>query len=247
MMPFDSFIFMSLLTAHLIGDFVLQTRYDVMHKARLPVLIKHASTIAVLSWVFTGSLGLWFILPWIGITHGATDYVKAKYGDMIGNPFNTFLIDQFVHILVIAVTAVAVPAMLMYESAWMVMFEGIYMQAMYITCGVVMAVRVGGIVIGIWISPMTDFLEPAAKERMERSGKVIGELERLLIFFFVFIGLFNLIGFLLAAKAIFRIGTLISSERKNETEYIIVGTLISFTWALIFAWLTQYLLLYPGW
>lgn len=246
MIPFDAYLFMSLLTAHLIGDFVLQTRYDVLYKKQLPVLLKHAFTVAVLSWVFTGSLELWIILPWIGLTHAVTDYAKVTWGDEHAEPFTIFMLDQFVHLVVIVFTAFVIPALFVYESAWVLMYQDVYLQAMFITCGLILAVRVGGIVIGIWIYPMMQFFEQSDKERMDRSGKVIGELERMLIFFFVFIGLSGLVVFLLAIKAIFRLGTLLNEERKPETEYIIVGTLISFTWALIFAWLTHYLLVNPG-
>lgn len=242
MIQFDAHLFLSLFTAHLIGDFVMQTRYDVLYKQHLPVLFKHAFTVAILSWLFSGSMELWVILPWIGITHAATDYVKAVYGDALGEPFGMFLLDQAVHIAVIILTAFAVPALFVYESVWMVMFGNQFIQAMIIISGVILAVRVAGIVIGIWIGPMLQMMDEQVREQFKRSSSIIGQMERLLIFFFVFTGLYSGVGFLLAAKALFRMGTLMDTSRRYESEYVITGTLISFTWALIFSWLAFYLL-----
>jgi hypothetical protein len=242
MAEFDIILFIGLLTAHLIGDFVLQTRYDVMNKHHLPVLFKHALSIALLSWLFSGSLELWWILPWIGITHALTDYVKAVYGDSMGEPFIMFLLDQVVHVAVITFTAFLAPMVSVYESLWMLLYGSLFIQAMYITAGIVLAVRVGGIVIGVWIAPMMNMIPEESREPLERSGSIIGQLERLLIFFFVFTGLYSGVGFLLAAKALFRMGTMMDAGRRYEAEYVIIGTLISFTWALIFAWFAQYLI-----
>lgn len=242
MIQFDAHLFVSLFTAHLIGDFVMQTRYDVLYKKHLPVLFKHAFTVAILSWLFSGSMELWIILPWIGITHAATDYVKAVYGDALGEPFGMFLLDQAVHIAVIILTAFAIPELFVYESVWMAMFGYQFIHAMIILSGVILAVRVAGIVIGIWIGPMLELMDEQVREQFERSSGIIGQLERLLIFFFVFTGLYSGVGFLLAAKAFFRMGTLMDRSRRYESEYVIVGTLISFTWALLFSWLAFYLI-----
>jgi hypothetical protein len=48
------------------------------------------------------------------------------------------------------------------------------------------------------------------------------------------------VGFLVAAKSIFRFGELKDNETRMEAEYIIIGTMLSFAWALTIAWLTQW-------
>jgi hypothetical protein len=59
------------------------------------------------------------------------------------------------------------------------------------------------------------------------AGQRIGYLERLLILTFVLLNQFAAIGFLLAAKSIFRFGDLTKSEDKKLTEYVLLGTLTS--------------------
>jgi hypothetical protein len=63
---------------------------------------------------------------------------------------------------------------------------------------------------------------------LNNAGKYIGILERIFIFTFVIMGKWEGIGFLLAAKSIFRFGDLKESKDRKLTEYILIGTLLSF-------------------
>lgn len=53
-------------------------------------------------------------------------------------------------------------------------------------------------------------------------------LERLFVFIFVITSNWEGIGFLLAAKSVFRFGDLKESKDRKLTEYILIGTLLSF-------------------
>ena len=50
------------------------------------------------------------------------------------------------------------------------------------------------------------------------------------------------IGFLLAAKSVFRFGDLNNSKDRNLTEYVLIGTLLSFGIAIIIAGIFKYLI-----
>lgn len=76
----------------------------------------------------------------------------------------------------------------------------------------------------------------------ENGGKVIGYLERLLIFVFIAMGQYAGIGFLVAAKSIFRFGEFKDSENRMEAEYIIIGTFLSFLYAIVISMFTIWLL-----
>jgi hypothetical protein len=67
------------------------------------------------------------------------------------------------------------------------------------------------------------------------AGKYIGILERLFIFTFVVTSFWEGVGFLLAAKSIFRFGDLKENKEIKLTEYILIGTLISFGIAVVIA------------
>lgn len=63
-------------------------------------------------------------------------------------------------------------------------------------------------------------------------GKQIGQLERFLIFLFIISGNAAGVGFLVAAKSVFRFGELTSNQNRMEAEYITIGTMMSFSWGL---------------
>jgi len=67
---------------------------------------------------------------------------------------------------------------------------------------------------------------------------VIGQWERALIFLFVLVGQLGGIGFLIAAKSIFRFGELKDPTNRREAEYITIGTLMSFGTAMAIAYAT---------
>jgi hypothetical protein len=52
------------------------------------------------------------------------------------------------------------------------------------------------------------------------------------------------IGFLIAAKSILRFGEIKEASQRKTAEYIIIGTFLSFGWALLIAVLTQKALKY---
>jgi hypothetical protein len=70
---------------------------------------------------------------------------------------------------------------------------------------------------------------------LSRAGRFIGILERLFVFYFIVSGQWQAIGFLLAAKSIFRFGDLKESKDRKLTEYILIGTFLSFGIAILTA------------
>ena len=80
-----------------------------------------------------------------------------------------------------------------------------------------------------------DLQEDSNEDSLENAGKYIGMLERLFVFAFVVTNHWQAIGFLLAAKSVFRFGDLSKSKDRKLTEYILIGTLLSFGLAIITA------------
>lgn len=72
------------------------------------------------------------------------------------------------------------------------------------------------------------------------AGQYIGIIERLLIFTFILVGQWGAIGFLMAAKSIFRFGDLTRTKDRRLTEYILVGTMLSFGTAILTGILYQH-------
>ena len=73
----------------------------------------------------------------------------------------------------------------------------------------------------------SELVQLPVQRTLAMAGQRIGYLERLLILTFVLLNQFAAIGFLIAAKSIFRFGDLTKSEDKKLTEYVLLGTLTS--------------------
>lgn len=70
-------------------------------------------------------------------------------------------------------------------------------------------------------------------EGLTDGGRFIGYLERALILILVLAGQAGGVGFLIAAKSILRFGEIKDSSQRKMSEYIIIGTFMSFGWALL--------------
>ncbi|WP_445773268.1 DUF3307 domain-containing protein [Shewanella sp.] len=75
------------------------------------------------------------------------------------------------------------------------------------------------------VSPVND--ESTNVSGLVAGGELIGYLERLLILTFTLVGSYAAVGFVLAAKSIFRFGELNQSANRSMTEYVLIGSLLS--------------------
>jgi hypothetical protein len=88
--------------------------------------------------------------------------------------------------------------------------------------------------------PKINVSEPvsAIDQREYNAGRVIGMLERILIYFFLLMGEFAAIGFIIAAKGFTRFKEL---DKREFAEYVLIGTLISSLFAIVVALFIKYL------
>jgi uncharacterized membrane protein YidH (DUF202 family) len=80
------------------------------------------------------------------------------------------------------------------------------------------------------------------EDSLEHAGSYIGILERLFVFLFVVLDFWVGIGFLLAAKSIFRFGDLSRAKDRKLTEYVLIGTLVSFGMAMLIGLIFNYII-----
>ncbi len=122
-------------------------------------------------------------------------------------------------------------------------------KALIIAAGVILLTYPGGALIDLFLKPFQKQLNKKFRPNslkpvtgLKDGGRIIGYLERLLIFIFIVNGQFAGVGFLVAAKSIFRFGELKDSENRKQAEYIIIGTFASFLLAIVVSLTTQALL-----
>jgi hypothetical protein len=110
-----------------------------------------------------------------------------------------------------------------------------------LTCasGIVLCVPAGGILIARLIAPFNREIRENEIAGLMEGGRYIGWLERILVMLLVLMNQPNGIGFLIAAKSILRFGEIKDASQRKVAEYIIIGTFLSFGWALLIAMLMR--------
>jgi len=79
-------------------------------------------------------------------------------------------------------------------------------------------------------------LENSQRVGLISAGAWIGYIERSLTISFIFMGQFTGIGFLVATKTIFRFGDLTKNKDMKLTEYMMLGTFLSYAIAIFVGW-----------
>lgn len=217
----------ALLLAHILADFVLQTGWMVERKRNPGVLLAHTALVMATAMAATGHAAHPAILA-LGAAHLCIDIAKA-YGSK--DSLAAFLADQGAHL--VSMLAVATYAPDLWQSglwASMPALQDLHtpmLHAMTLIAGLIAATRAGGFAIGKLMEPYAETFSPGG---LPHGGKLIGLLERGLIYLLLLMGQPGAIGFLIAAKSVMRFET--ASKEQKAAEYVIIGTLASFAWAL---------------
>lgn len=233
-------ILLKLILAHFIGDFLLQSKHWVekkeQQKSKSIVLYLHAMMHGLLVLLFLWDIAYWSLAMSITLLHGAIDIIKL-YAQRPNNKWRWFLIDQALHLVtIVAVWVVWIkPDIDVLELAQQPYLWIFSTALLFITA-------VSGIIVQVLMTNWSKALNHDNNHSLPNAGKYIGMLERLFVFTFIITGNWAGIGFLLAAKSVFRFGDLKESKSRMLTEYILIGTLLSFGIATISALVTLQLM-----
>lgn len=222
-------LLIKLILAHLIGDFLLQPSSWIAAKEKkklaafqlyLHVFI-HWWLIMLLVWDI--SFLKWAVL--ITVIHFITDTIKL-YLQKTHTKRTWFFTDQLIHLLSIWFIYCWYKGYT--HPNWAVFNEHILLLITLL----IFLTTPASIIIKTFIAKWA----PDGNEKdqsLQHAGKYIGFLERLLVFVFLIFNHWEAVGFLLAAKSIFRFGDLKESKDRKLTEYVLIGTLLSFGIALL--------------
>jgi len=218
-MTFHPLLFL-LLLGHVIGNFYAQTKTS-KEKWFAHGLRYSLATAVVLFPVVQFSLTLVYIFLAVSILHFILSSVKRFI------KWKPFIVEQALHIAAIFLV-------------WIIFNDDIVIWAHVVELnllsenpywtllGVLVLLRPVGYLIKsneVW-----DFGSTPEKVG-PNAGRMIGYLERLIVFFLILNNALGTIGFILAAKAAMRIPEIISAEneieKRNQVEYFLIGTLLS--------------------
>lgn len=222
-------LFTKLFLAHLIADFMLQPKRWVVHKEAnkaaskylyVHVLLHFASTMLLL-W----DLSYWKIALIIMVSHCAIDLAKLYINPLFENKSIPFFIDQVLHIIVLYCCAY-------FSGLWSHTVELFEQLNWHLITAIVFVSFPAAIIMSKLLEQMSNQIEIDHKS-LPNAGKYIGIIERLFVLLFIILDHWEAIGLLITAKSVFRFNDLKESNSRKLTEYILIGTLISFGIAII--------------
>ena len=222
-------LFIKFILAHLIGDFLLQPNRWVIHKQSNKIASKYLYLHVLLHFglylLVLWDLSLWRLALIITVSHLFIDLLKLYSDSMFKNKSIPFFIDQCLHVIVIYCC---------------VFYANLYNHTLslfkdldwYLVTAIVFVTYPAAIIMGKILENMSNQIETDHKS-LPNAGKYIGIIERLFVLIFIVIGRWEVIGLLIAAKSVFRFNDLKERNNRKLTEYILIGTLVSFGLAIL--------------
>ena len=257
----NTVVFIQLLLAHVLVDFVIQTNKWVEKKTEKGLTTGYFWLHIILSGIFTYILLMqwtnWIVPLFILITHGLIDFWKIVSEKKMIDPLDGktkkklnkevsskyFFIDQLLHLLTIII-------------AWVYLSKGFDqfltailnfltdIKSITILTAFILIVWPAGTTIGKITEPFRK--ELSSKDSLKNAGTYIGILERILVLTLVLLSQYAAIGFLIAGKSILRVSRDDDKEARKKTEYVLIGTLLSFTVAIVIGLLTNHIIKTPN-
>ena len=237
-----------LLTGHVLGDFYFQTdnmvekrktsfRYVLLHSL---VYLVTMIAMAAIGFVDVKSAIAMALLA--GLAHFVIDAVKYLVAHSEDNANwihrHLFLVDQCVHIISIIVISGFFQNAQIRELFLQKVMHGQY-AIITVALGLLCILRPVSILItesNLWQEKAaqkleTDLANNGKTEDVKEAGKVIGYMERGIIFFLLMYGQYSAMAFVLTAKSVARFKEI--EENRANAEYYLIGTLFSITCVIV--------------
>ncbi|MCL2360346.1 MAG: DUF3307 domain-containing protein [Defluviitaleaceae bacterium] len=228
-----------MLLGHILGDFYVQSKTmadnkDVMKKWLLIHSGVYSLCMATILFVGVGFSRYWvFIVVGASIAHLVIDWLK-KY-----IPCKKFIIDQLLHLaVIIALWCIWGRCLSLRAPITTALEYSLPAELMIIALGLLILLKPVGLLIekgDIWdFNKGNSAALPTSSQK--GAGKMIGYLERIIIFFLLVNRQFGAIAFVLAAKSVMRFPEINDSDKPTSlAEFYIIGTLLSMTSVFIVA------------
>ncbi|MEZ5335336.1 MAG: DUF3307 domain-containing protein [Methanolobus sp.] len=216
-----------LFLSHLLADFVFQTksmvqdRFDNKWNSRW--LYIHGSIAGSLAYVLSGAFSyLWLFIVYT-LSHIIIDGFKSTRKDDL----KWLILDQIAHIITLLIVWTIITGPSEIATGF---HKGILpgTDIWILLVAYVLVIWPSGIIIGKFADPWRQDKGEGNDEGLANAGMWIGRLERFLLLTFILLDEYSLMGLLIAAKSILRF----TGDRKTS-EYIVIGTLLSISIAVI--------------
>jgi hypothetical protein len=188
-------------------------------------------------------VGNWtcFTIPLvILVSHTLIDIIKKAIKK---DSITIFLVDQAAHYLMIIGLSFYVQNKLtedMNNLFWYNIWGSVYVKTLVIIISLILITKFSSIIISYIIRPFQAKIfkgENNSKDEI-KTGRIIGYLERIIILVLFLADLPAVVGFLITAKSILRYAEIKNERDKVMVEYVLIGTLLSFTIGISISFIT---------
>ncbi len=255
-------ILLRLAIAHFLTDFPFQSRKMAEEKKKGLKSIHfyfHVLIVLLTTYILLAQWTNWQGPLVIAVVHGIIDLARISIEKKVfwarNNPKWMFIFDQGLHLTNVTIYwIVCISGVHGFHSIKLFFDQAIIgnNDMLIIIFSYLLITMPAGNLIGLitkkWQDEIerTDMKSDSASspetESLTDAGKTIGMIERILVLTFILISQYQAIGFLIAAKSVFRFGDLKETGQRKRTEYILIGTLISFTCSIGVGLITKYLI-----
>ena len=241
----DGTILIQLLLAHILTDFVFQPDSWVEQKNTFGIHGRyfwfHILISGLTTWALLHQWQSFMPAVVVMVSHAIIDHWKIVMINKKGKPSlrKLFFWDQSMHLLVIILLWLFLTGGYseILPELGTVLGNGAFLA---VITGFIFITQPAGVIIGKVTDPLS--MEISSDDSLKRAGMYIGVTERILVFIFVLLGQYSVIGFLIAGKSILRITKEGEENARKKTEYVLIGTLISFIVAVLVGLLVKSLL-----
>jgi hypothetical protein len=128
------------------------------------------------------------------------------------------------------------------------MIGSVYAKMLVIIIASIVITKFSSIIISYIIKPFQAKIFAGENNNIDeiKTGRIIGYLERIIILVLFLSDLPAVVGFLITAKSILRYAEIKNEKDKVMVEYVLIGTLLSFTIGISIAFITSKILIYLG-
>ncbi|MDD2229326.1 MAG: DUF3307 domain-containing protein [Candidatus Cloacimonetes bacterium] len=230
-----------LIFALFVSDFLLQNKWIIYNKHRFKGLATHCGIylcvmLMCLVDLLSAKVILWLFI--LAVLHGVVDYAKRLAQPLFGRHlWLLFIGDQMLHGITILLAAAQLSAA---DHQLLTNLLHTIPPELFFKYSALFIINVfGGVYFtGAAINGVLDS-ETELDEEQTRASTVIGISERFLITIAVLIGHYELIAFLIAAKSLIRLPEIQNDKTERGaahfSNYFLVGTFLSYSWALSIA------------
>jgi len=233
-----------LLMAHMVADFLLQSKKWCKEKEKHVITkqhILHAVIVSITAYGFSLDKCFGISALIIGFLHFVIDALKSYFVQkQEDQKALLFFVDQLLHILVLCIVSWLYLRFYVPERWFNVPISlyGMAIISAFLFCAKPANVVIKNVfsLLHLTISPADSTDKSTVPEKdLENAGKVIGIMERFMALALVLSGQYAAVGLIIAAKSILRF----NNTQKNE--YILVGTLLSFGFAILIGMVINHL------